>query len=125
MVPELSSARYSTYTLPSRTIAAGLKVCSASQCAGAFRTGSRKVDSGRGVITGLPLAGRVKGPISHGRTLCAWAAAANTRAAKSTTFSFFIPDHPFLCGPYKSSELRLPAEEAAFGAGYRNHPRAA
>jgi hypothetical protein len=52
-------------------MAAGLKVWSASQWTSCLRTGSRKVESGRGARTGLPSAGRVKGPISQGSGVCA------------------------------------------------------
>ena len=62
IVPLSSSARYKTYTLPSRTIAAGLKVCSASHATGVCRIGSSKVAALSGVITGFPLAGRTNGP---------------------------------------------------------------
>src|SRR3954463_14116744 len=52
-------------------MAAGLNVCSASHCTGFFAIGSVKVDAGFGEITGFPLAGRVKGPITQDGKFCA------------------------------------------------------
>src|SRR3984885_14188033 len=61
IAPESSSARYSTYTFPSRTIAAGLKVCNASQCTGLPRIGSAKTAFAFGSMIGAST-GRAKGP---------------------------------------------------------------
>jgi hypothetical protein len=67
-------------------MAAGLNVCSASHCAGAFKIGSVKVDSGRGIITGFPVAGRVKGPMSQGSASCACKPTAQANIAASINF---------------------------------------
>src|ERR1700733_6379849 len=61
IAPESSSARYSTYTFPSRTIAAGLNVCNASQCTGLPRIGSVKTAFAFGSMIGAST-GRTKGP---------------------------------------------------------------
>ena len=85
-------------------------MCSASHCTGALRMGSVNVDSGRGAITGLPLAGRVNGPISHGCALCACNAAAQMSAAKANLQCNFIPNHPWL----RDAAPSYPAAPVAF-----------
>src|SRR3954471_3224872 len=94
MVPELSSARYSTFTLPSRTIAAGLKVCSTSHWTGFFTIGSLNVDAALGEITGLPVAGRVNGPMTQPGRFCPCEHAAKRIANNNNAARLFIDDRP-------------------------------
>src|SRR5439155_1655984 len=60
--PLASSARYSTYTFPSLTAAAGLNVANSSHRTTLSFTGERNVAAGLGVRTGLTCWGFSKGP---------------------------------------------------------------
>src|ERR1700733_15105810 len=84
IVPESSTARYRTYTLPSRTIAPGLKVCSASQCTGWLVMGSVKTGLGLGSMMGA-WTGRTKGPSIQSRFCAGWAEPASSRTKATAT----------------------------------------
>src|SRR6266567_3035608 len=66
-------------------MAAGLNVCRASHCTGFLRIGSRNDDAGLGEMTGLPAAGRVKGPITQSGKLCARAEHATAIRKRTAT----------------------------------------
>src|SRR6266702_1359477 len=107
-------------------MAAGLNVCSASQCAGAFDNGSANVDSGFGVITGLPLAGRVNGPITQGCVPCACNAATKRKNPKPKPAFMLIHYHPFLLRPGTDQKCGCPILSASFAERVGNdksHPR--
>src|SRR5690606_17177143 len=79
-IPDLSSARYSTYILLFFTAAAGLNTSPASQATVCLLIGSRKTLCVSGERIGLTVAGLIKGPIDQPGSLCC--AVANRAAGK-------------------------------------------
>src|SRR5439155_1145266 len=82
--PLLSSARYSTYTFPSRTTAAGLKVAYSAHRTMLSLTGERNVAAGSGVRPGLTRWGFSKGPSIHPGPCPPSAPSSDTHASAAT-----------------------------------------
>src|SRR6266540_513556 len=97
MSPVASSARYSTYTFPSFTTAAGLNVAYSSQCTPLSFIGERNVEARLGAIAGFTCLGFSKGPNIHSRRCPragAPAKAASEHHSAAGTRKLIIPGPP-------------------------------